>query len=52
MEQKKKIKLRTVWDFDPTTRIKQSKKSYNRHDWKREIDEELYEEEIDNNENL
>ena len=38
----KEPKLRTVWDFSPVTRVKQSKKAYKRQkiDWKKELNEE------------
>ena len=36
-KRKKEVKLRTVWDFSPVTRIKQSKKEYDRYALKKEL---------------
>lgn len=50
---KKKYKkhIRTVWDFNPKTRVKGSKKEYNRNAFKREL-EELYEEELNEDDDI
>lgn len=34
---KKAVKLRTVWNFNPETRVKQSKKEYDRYSLKKEL---------------